>query len=322
VRIEIRIMSIDVINDDHIMTESEFRKIVLQDLQLIKNKLDIQEKKNCIITDNFDSAVSQYSDFARNELHIGEGTIKNQSGSIRQFLEFCTGEVTENTVRDYLDTLEGSPKNNNLKALKRYIRDYLKLGNWVNDISFEAQKVKIKTQKMPSNEELVLFYDEMKNDQISMIFLICFNSGLRIGEVLQIKSNMLNFELNCIDVSQIHQGETKSAWFGFFTEQAAGILQGYVNHYGFEDDDDIFSVTYNQVYEELERVSNATGIRIKPKYLRTVFVERCIDAQIDKNVIDVFEGRIGKSVQAKHYRDYSPERLKQHYNSVEKYLTL
>ena len=54
---------------------------------------------------------------------------------------------------------------------------------------------------------------------------------------------------------------------------------------------------------------------IKPKYLRTVFVERCIDAGIDKNIIDVFEGRIGKSVQAKHYRDYSPERLKQHYNS-------
>ncbi len=104
-----------------------------------------------------------------------------------------------------MDTLEGSAKNNHLKALKRYIRDYLKLGNWINDISFEAQKVRIKTQKMPNNEELAVFYDEIENDQISMIFLICFNSGLRIGEVLQIKLHMLNFELNCIDVSQIHQ---------------------------------------------------------------------------------------------------------------------
>lgn len=166
-----------------------------------------------------------------------------------------------------MDTLEGSAKNNHLKALKRYIRDYLKLGNWINDISFEAQKVRIKTQKMPNNEELAVFYDEIENDQISMIFLICFNSGLRIGEVLQIKLHMLNFELNCIDVSQIHQGETKSAWFGFFTEQASQILQGYVNHYNFENDDDIFSVTYNQVYEELERVSNGTGIIIKLKFL-------------------------------------------------------
>ena len=103
------------------------------------------------------------------------------------------------------------------------------------------------------------FYDEIESDQISMIFLICFNSGLRIGEVLQIKSSMLNFELNCIDVSQIHQGETKSSWFGFFTEQAAQILQDYVNHYNFDEDDNIFSVTYNQVYEKLEHISNVTG---------------------------------------------------------------
>jgi len=70
-------MSVDAINDDT-MTEPEFRKIVLQDLHLIKEKLDIQEKKNCTITDDFDSAVLQYSDFTLNELRLGEGTIKNQ----------------------------------------------------------------------------------------------------------------------------------------------------------------------------------------------------------------------------------------------------
>ncbi len=38
-------MSVDAINHDDTMTESEFRKIILQDLQLIKEKLDIQEKR-------------------------------------------------------------------------------------------------------------------------------------------------------------------------------------------------------------------------------------------------------------------------------------
>jgi hypothetical protein len=62
-------MSVDTINQN--MTEPEFRKVILQDLRLIKEKLDIQEKKNCTITDDFDVAMSKYSDFARNELHIG-----------------------------------------------------------------------------------------------------------------------------------------------------------------------------------------------------------------------------------------------------------
>jgi hypothetical protein len=64
--------------------------------------------------------------------------------------------------------------------LKRYIRDYFKLENWINDISFEAQKVTIKIQKIPDNEKLAVFYDEIENNQISIIFLICFNSGLRM----------------------------------------------------------------------------------------------------------------------------------------------
>ena len=43
---------------------------------------------------------------------------------------------------------------------------------------------------------------------------------------------------------------------------------------------------------------------------------------MDKNVIDIFEGRIPKCVQSKIYRNYSPERLKEHYSTVEELLIL
>ncbi len=69
-------------------------------------------------------------------------------------------------------------------------------------------------------------------------------------------------------------------------------------------------------------MSGITGIELTSKSLRTVFVERCIDCKMDKNVIDIFEGRIPKGVQSKIYRNYSPERLKEHYSKVEELLIL
>jgi len=45
--------SIDAINQNK-MDELEFRKIALQDLHLIKEKLEIQEKKKYTITDDFE----------------------------------------------------------------------------------------------------------------------------------------------------------------------------------------------------------------------------------------------------------------------------
>jgi len=39
-------------------------------------------------------------------------------------------------------------------------------------------------------------------------------------------------------------------------------------------------------------------------------------------VIDIFEDRIPKGVQSKIYRNYSPQRLKEHYSKVEEFLIL
>ena len=138
--------------------------------------------------------------------------------------------------------------------------------------------------------------------------------------MLQIELEKINYELNCIDVSDIHTGDTKSSWYGFFTEQTKEYLESHIEDTEYQDK--IFSVTYNQVYAEFKRVSEITGIELTPKSLRMVFVERCIDCNIDKNVIDIFEGRIPKGVQSKIYRNYLPERLKEHYAKVEELLIL
>ena len=309
-------------NETSIINEKTDREILLlifEDIQKIKTKLDIEEKRFVTVT-NYEGTISDYESFAESKLGINSGTIKNHVAVLRKFLESVNGSITEDTVKDYLDSIESSKQSNQLKALRRFVRDYLKLGNWINEIQFKTEKTKLKTQKLPSNSELSTFCSNIESLEIQVVFFICFNSGLRINEVLQIEYDKIDYSLNCIDVSDIHTGDTKSSWYGFFTEQTKEYLESHIEDTEYQDK--IFSVTYDQVYAEFKRVSEITEIELTPKSLRMIFVERCIDARIDKNVIDIFEGRIPKGVQSKIYRNYSPERLKEHYNKVEKILTL
>ena len=292
---------------------------IYDDLQKIKKKLEIQEKRFVTIKD-YESTVTDYQMFAESELGINSGTIKNQVSVLRMFLESVNGSITEDTVVNYFDSLEPSRQSNSLKALRRFIRDYLKLGNWINDIQFKTEKTKLKTQKLASNAELSRFCSEIQTLEIQVIFFICFNSGLRINEVLKTEYDKIDFSLNCVDVSDMHTGDTKSSWYGFFTEQTKEYLEAHIEDGGYSEK--IFDVTYDQVYAEFKRVSEITGIELTPKTLRMVFVERCIDCNLDKNVIDIFEGRIPKGVQSKIYRNYSPERLREHYDKVESSLIL
>ncbi len=300
-------------------SDREVLLLLFEDIQKIKEKLEIQEKRFCTVTD-YPTEISKYEKFAESELNLNSGTINNHIVVLRRFLESVNGKINDNTVKDYLDSMESSKQSNHLKALRRFIRDYLKLGNWINEMQFKTETTKLKTQKLPNNKELSTFCSELQTVEMQLVFLICFNSGLRVNEVLQIELDKINYDLNCIDVSDIHQGDTKSSWFGFFTEQTREYLEGYIE--GDVLDNSLFTINYGQVYAEFKRVSEITGIELTPKSLRMIFVERCIDCSIDKNVIDIFEGRIPKGVQSKIYRNYSPERLREHYDKIEESLTL
>lgn len=303
------------------IVHNEILEKILKDLQLIKKKLEIEDKRFTVIS-NYDNTISQYEVFAKTELNLNTGTVKNHVSALRKFLEFTKGIINEESVNDYLESVSESTQSNALKSLRRFLRDFLKLGNWINDVSFKTQKIKMKTRSLPNNTELMTFINAISCQEYQVVFLMCLTSGLRINEVLQIKCDKIDFKLNCVDVSDIHQGDTKSSWFGFFTQQTSNILLQHLNENYLCGNAGVFSVTYDQIYAEFKNVSEITGIEIIPKDLRLIFVERCIDGKMDKNVIDIFEGRIPKGVQSKIYRNYSPQRLKEHYAKVENLLVL
>jgi len=306
------------------MAQSNTEKLdqIITDLEQIKKTLKIVPDRETVITD-FDPSIQNYQGYAKDELKLADITIDNQRSAILGYLQHSKGIINKNTVREYLDSNESAAwKTNQVKALRRYLRDFLKLGNWIKEFKFS--KTRAKPKVIPSDEQIAEFCSLLPY-QVQMVFLVMHNSGLRIGEVLSLKLSDIDFDTNMIDASNVHKGETKSSWISFFTEQTSDFLDNYTlsSEFDFGDDDPkLFSVSARSVQQAFKKASGELNVSINPHLLRTVFAEKCEKAGMDDKYVNAFCGRISQGMIAKHYTDYSPTKLREQYDKVEPYLTL
>lgn len=299
------------------MSYDEILQKISFDLDSIKNHLKIVPDKFITIT-NIDRKIENYEEYAVNQLGISQATVNNQKSALRGFLNYSQGIINKETVKEYLESNDSASwKSNQLKALRKFIRDYLNLGNWINEFVFSKEKAKLK-KEVPDDYQLALFCSKLEYP-IQMIFLILTSSGLRIGEVLSLRIDNINFETNMLDVSKVHESDSKSSWISFMTYQTSEYIQNYVESL---HNDILFPISYKSVQENFQQVSEETGIKIKPHLLRTVFTEKCTQAELGEKYIDAFCGRTSQSIIRKHYTDYSPKAMRRQYDKVEQLLTL
>ena len=310
------------------ITDSEKLDEVLQKLERIQKKLKISTdpNKEKTITD-FISSLESYQKFALDDLNLQKITIRNHKSAILSFLKFSKGIINKQTVEEYLDSNESkSWKSNQLKALRRYIRDFLRLGIWIEqEFQFSEKKDSLK-QDVPSNEQLTQFCLALDDFQTQLIFLILLNSGLREGEILSLSYKNIDFETNRIDSREAHSGKTKLSWLSFVTRQTADCLNAWVSSDVFEEelneDTKLFDISPRTLQQKFKDTSKNTGIFINPHLLRTVFAERCRDAGIEKEYIQAFQGRKPRGVLEANYTVYGPKSLKKQYEKVESKLIL
>ncbi|MGI0047702.1 MAG: tyrosine-type recombinase/integrase [Nitrosotalea sp.] len=308
------------------MFQSDSEKLdeLLVKVSRIEKALNIVPDKELDIS-NVEESVQAYEVYAKEELDLEDNTIQNQKSSIQSFLQHSNGKINEQSVKAYLDS-NPSPtwKTNQVKALRRYIRDFLKLGNWMNEFQFEKAIPRIHTE-YPSNEKLAEFFHALPSDS-QIIFLILLGSGLRPGEILGLRVKDMHFDNgdNMVDASEMHHGKTKQSWISFVTSETAVILLEDLFGRDIENSPDskIFSLPMRTLQEHFRNASEQTGININPKLLRKVFADRCERAGINKKYIDAFCGRTPRGVLESHYTDYSPTKLREEYDKVEPLLTL
>jgi intergrase/recombinase len=69
----------------------------------------------------------------------------------------------------------------------------------------------------------------------------------------------------------------------------------------------------NEVVQLWKAAREKTGLNITPQKLRQLFCSEMLRLGASETYADAFCGRVPKSVLARHYTDFSPEKLKEVY---------
>ena len=312
------------------LSENEDIEEILDSVHQLESKVDKILAHLGIVPDisgdvtNIDESIEEYKIYAKQVLKIEDSTIKSHGAVLNDFLTFSNGQVSIESVKVFLATQNNQNwKNKQIKALRRYCRDFLGLGHWIE--SFEIiDTSKIKQKEFVSDNDLEEFYDSLSGIS-KIVFLLLHCTGLRLDEVLKLMIVHIDYNDNSIDATEFHSGQTKFSWYTFITQQVAIIIKTYIrdNPEYFDVDRVLCPLTARGVELEFQKVSNDLGMQVTPKDLRLIWSRKLTDAGVHEKYIDAMQGRIKKkSIQRKHYSDYSKQNLRKQYDLAENLLTL
>jgi len=198
-----------------------------------------------------------------------------------------------------------------LRALKIFFRDYLKRGFLVE--SFRFPKIPFYPKEIPSKKEIREFYYSIESLRGRSMYLLYATSGLRRNEGLSLLTSDVDIDKRMI-VPRVHSGGTKKSWVSFFNAECQEVMVEYLNSRS-DNNPKLYPwncrKTRNVFWREARR---KTGLRMTPQTLRDYFCQAMGELGVPDRYIDAFCGRVPKSVLARHYTDYSPERLKRIYD--------
>jgi len=267
---------------------------------------------------NIEDVVREFRDFLTVDLRLEKRTVKNHCNHIHQFLRSVDRgpcEVSKPDVRSYLlermKTKTQSTVNNDLKALKRFFRDYLNKPEIVESFKFKQPEFEMK--QIPSRKDVIAFYEGLPCLRHKATFLLCASSGLRINELLRLSWCDIDLENNRIYSSK-HSSRTKRVGCGFFNDEANKALRELIPD---AKEGERLLPSYTTIRRHWRQTSEKTGIRITPQMLREWFCSEMGRLGIPDRYIDAFCGRVPRSILARHYTDYSPEKLKRIYDKAD-----
>jgi integrase len=277
-----------------------------KELPISQDKLSIEE------------ILSQFKRFLKIDLGLSKSTVYAHAYKIKRFLLSINKPIeaiTTEDIRNWLESLANYSANhrkNTIKALRRFFRDYLHKP-WLIE-NFKLPYTSFKPIKVPSDEEVKKFYNALESLRDKALFLLFATSGLRSSEVLGLSIDDIDLE-NRIIKPKPKDGRTKHVWISFFNEEAKKALEDWLKIKP-NTSKKLFPMRTNTKHSLWKKTREKTGIDITPKALRAWFCSKMARLGISEAYIDAFCGRIPRTVLARHYIDYSQERLKEIYDKA------
>jgi integrase len=254
-------------------------------------------------------------------LQLAEGTSELHARLIKKFLQLVHKDprkITKTELRHYLKSIKTSMApstyKNILASLKRFFRDFLGMKDLVESFRFPEQG--FKPIEVPTKEDLAIFYQALQGLRDRTLFLVFASSGLRHTEVLSLdRFENVNFEKRMLTPNK-EDNESKHTWVSFYNGEAEEALNEYLSSRK-DSDSRLFPISKRHVLRIFKRAFEATGVKITPQLLRDWFCCEMGELGVQDRYVDAFCGRVPRSILARHYTDYSPEKLKRIYDKAD-----
>ena len=179
---------------------------------------------------------------------------------------------------------------------------------------FKVKQPSPKPIRVVSDESVQIFYHALPDIRAKAIYLTYASSGLRRTEVKKLGLSDIDLKTGMIIAN--HSTKTKNSWITFVNNETLEVLKEYLKQRGNEDGR-LFKMSEEAFKDMWSQTKEITGIDITPQKLREQFCDKMGRLGVQERYIDAFCGRIAKSILARHYTDYSPERLKQIYDQAD-----
>jgi integrase/recombinase XerD len=291
-----------------------FREYALKQCEKREKRIENGQNKRIDIN----QLLKDFEMFCKVDLQLADLSIRNHIREIKRFLKATKLNpytLSKSDLRNYLAPF--SEKNpyvykTVLAALKRFFRDFLERPDVVEGLHFP--KYPLEPKKVPSKKELQRFYETLEDDRERALFLMFATTGLRKSEVLNLKIEDIDLEERMV-TPKAHRGRTKRVWVSFFNEECQKVLKRYLSKRN-DNNPKLFPISRVTLWKIFRRGRDKINVHLNPQILREWFCSEMGRLGVPDRYVDAFCGRIPRSVLARHYTDFSPEKLREIYDKA------
>jgi integrase len=262
--------------------------------------------------------IDEFKEFCEVDLQLAHRTAITHASRIRNFLRHTKKQnVSTSNIRQFLKVIKQehySSYGGFVSSIKIFFRDYLNAEYLVR--TFKHPRPLEPVKHCITKKQIQVFYKAIKRLKEQAYFLILASSGLRKGECLSLTLNNLDMEKRMITPNSHGSSRTKHSYVTFYNEETEEVLRQYLES---KRKDTRYIFTHDRtgfLNNPWKEVKEETGIYITPRILREWFCNEMGMLGVQDRYIDAFCGRVPRSILARHYTDYSPERLKRIYDKA------
>jgi integrase len=250
----------------------------------------------------------EFEKFCSVDLGLAPRTVDTHIDRLSNVFRAVGPDPTVEQLRSFLSTIENpSSFNNHLKALHAYYRDFKHDDSLIK--TFRWRRCECPPHQLFSRGDLTKFKESLTPNDAAL-FLMLASTGRRFGEIISLRWPEIDLDSRTLQPN--HFSRTKRSYYSFFNRECQDALVGFEPTD--KEEGRIFTSSLNHVPWRYARIRS--GLSITPQDLRFWFSNEMARLGVADRFIDAFQGRIPRSVLARHYTDYSLDNLKQVYEKA------